>query len=86
MRPRPTLATLLLTTLLLAGCSSPPTPAPPPGNPPGLTARGIGTVNSTPDRLTVVLGVQNRGRGRPADQPALGLPHPGPDDRPGHRV
>ena len=62
MRPRPTLATLLLTTLLLAGCSSPPPPAPPPGNPPGLTARGIGTVNSTPDRLTVVLGVQNRGR------------------------
>jgi uncharacterized protein YggE len=37
-------------------------PAPPPGNPPGLTARGVGTVNSTPDRLTVVLGVQNRGR------------------------
>jgi uncharacterized protein len=62
MRPWPALATLLLATLLLAGCSSPPTPAPPPGNPPGLTARGIGTVNSTPDRLTVVLGVQNRGR------------------------
>jgi uncharacterized protein YggE len=54
---------VLLITLLLAGCASPPTPAPPPGNPPGLTARGIGTVNSTPDRLTVVLGVQNRGRG-----------------------
>jgi uncharacterized protein len=53
---------LLLASILLAGCSSPPTPAPPPSNPPGLTARGVGTVNSTPDRLTVVLGVQNRGR------------------------
>ena len=39
-----------------------PRAGPPPSNPPGLTARGIGTVTSTPDRLTVVLGVQNRGR------------------------
>lgn len=57
----PLLATSLLAVLLLAGCSSPPAPAPT-TPPPGLTARGVGTVNSTPDRLTVVLGVQNRGR------------------------
>jgi uncharacterized protein YggE len=53
---------VVLVAALATGCAATPAPAPPPANPPGLTARGVGTVNSTPDRLTVVLGVQNRGR------------------------
>ena len=58
---RPSVMVVLMAALA-TGCAATPAPAPPPSNPPGLTARGVGTVNSTPDRLTVVLGVQNRGR------------------------
>jgi uncharacterized protein len=44
----------------LAGCAQASGPA---AVPPALTARGVGTVSSRPDVLTVVLGVQTRGRG-----------------------
>jgi uncharacterized protein YggE len=52
---------VLLVAALSSGCAA-PAAGPAPSSPPALTARGTGTVTSTPDRLTVVLGVQNRGR------------------------
>lgn len=53
-------AAVLLVPFVLTGCAAaaPPTPA----EPPGITARGIGTVSSKPDTLTVEIGVQTRGR------------------------
>lgn len=61
MRLTPPVATLLLVAFVLTGCTvatAPPTPV----EPPGITARGIGTVSSKPDTLTVEIGVQTRGR------------------------
>ena len=55
-------ATAALVTAVLAGCSSPPDRAEQSPRP-GITARGVGTVMSKPDTLTVVIGVQTRARG-----------------------
>lgn len=64
MRRTLPVATLLLATLALTGCTAAPAaPGPTPAaGPPGITARGVGTVTSRPDTLTVDLGVQSRGR------------------------
>jgi uncharacterized protein YggE len=61
MRRTPPVAALLLTTLALTGCAGTPS-APAPAEPPGITARGVGTVSSRPDTLTIGIGVQTRGR------------------------
>jgi uncharacterized protein len=55
-------ATAALVTAVLAGCSAPPDRAEQSPRP-GITARGVGTVMSKPDTLTVVIGVQTRARG-----------------------
>jgi uncharacterized protein len=51
----------LLLALALSGCSAAANPAAP-ADRPGVTARGVGSVSSTPDTLTVGIGVQTRGR------------------------
>ena len=48
--------------LALAGCAAPPRPRRPRPSRRGITARGIGTVSSRPDTLTIGIGVQTRGR------------------------
>jgi uncharacterized protein YggE len=63
-RAKPTVVLLALGALVLAGCGGgQPTAAAATTeatNPPGITARGTGTVTGTPDTVTVVLGVQTR--------------------------
>jgi uncharacterized protein len=54
---------LAATALAVSGCAGPTGGPPGPAEPPRITARGTGTVTSTPDTLTVVLGVQTRGPG-----------------------
>lgn len=49
---------VLLAGWVLTGCAAPAGPAG--AEPPRITARGTGTVTSTPDTLTVQLGVQTR--------------------------
>jgi hypothetical protein len=71
-RALPTIAILGLTALLLTGCAS--GPAPGPGGPGssgalGIAAHGEGSVVGTPDRVTIVLGVQTES---PSANGALG--------------
>jgi uncharacterized protein YggE len=67
-RALPLLVTVLVEGTVLAGCSTASGPATA-ADPPGITARGVGTVRGTPDVLTVVLGVQTQG---PSAKGALG--------------
>ena len=68
MRPRPVLTALLACAagaVLLGGCANGATPelgwpAVPNTTGPSITTRGVGTVQGTPDTLTVALGVQTR--------------------------
>lgn len=55
--PLPLLLTVVLAGAALTGCSA---AAAPPADPPGITARAVGTVKGAPDLLTVVLGVETR--------------------------
>ena len=56
--PLPFLLTVVLAGTALTGCSA---AAAQPADPPGITARAVGTVKGAPDLLTVVLGVETRG-------------------------
>ena len=63
MRPRPVLTALLACAagaVLLGGCANGATPELGRPEPPSITTRGVGTVQGTPDTLTVALGVQTR--------------------------
>lgn len=53
--------TLAAVALALAGCAAPASAAGPATAPPGISARGVGTVTGTPDTVTVVLGVATNG-------------------------
>jgi uncharacterized protein len=57
-RTLPLLLTVLIGGAALAGCAANP---PATAEPPGITARAVGTVKGAPDLLTVVLGVQTQG-------------------------
>ncbi|MBW0090995.1 SIMPL domain-containing protein [Pseudonocardia sp. KRD-184] len=53
--------TAVALALALAGCAAPATATGPAAAPPGISARGVGTVSGTPDTVTVVLGVATNG-------------------------
>ena len=59
-RTLPLLLTALVGGTALAGCSA-AAAQPAVAEPPGITARAVGTVKGAPDLLTVVLGVQTQG-------------------------
>ena len=63
MSPRLALAALSPAppgAVLLGGCADGATPSSGGPDPPSITTRGVGTVQGTPDTLTVALGVQTR--------------------------
>ena len=62
-RTLPLLLTVLIGGSVLAGCAAAPPAA---VEPPGITARAVGTVKGAPDILTVVLGVNTQAPGAKA--------------------